>query len=47
MMDTFAISEYERLTGKDFNNININDMPDIFIPTEDEETKKKGSTNRK
>lgn len=40
MMDTFAISEYKRLTGKDFNNIDIRDIPTIFIPQIDENQKK-------
>lgn len=36
MMDTFAISEFERLTGKDFNTINIQDVPAIFVPEKGE-----------
>lgn len=29
MMDTYAISEYERLTSKSFYNMNINNIPEI------------------
>ena len=29
MMDTFAISEFERLTGKDYNNIDVSIIPKI------------------
>lgn len=29
MMDTYAISEYERLTGESFYNMNINNIPEI------------------
>lgn len=32
MMDTFAISEYERLTGNDFNTIDIQKIPNISSP---------------
>ena len=46
MMDTFAISEYERLTGEDFNNIDIWNIPTIYIPKEeDNKTEKEVSTN--
>lgn len=31
MMDTYAIAEYERLTGIKFNDINILGIPDIYI----------------
>ncbi len=40
MMDTFAISEYERLTGKNFNNIDIKNIPPIFVAKDDDMTKK-------
>lgn len=40
MMDTFAISEYERLTGDVFDTMDIRNIPPIFIPTEETEEEK-------
>lgn len=31
MMDTFAISEYEKLTGNSFNTMNISNIPTIYM----------------
>ena len=32
MMDTFAISEFETLIGKDFNTLDISNIPNIYKP---------------
>lgn len=43
MMDTFAISEFEKLTGKDFNTMDISNTPTIYVP----QTQNNNSTNYK
>ena len=36
MMDTYAIAEYERLTGVQFDMINVTNIPEVIKPTNDE-----------